>query len=116
MRKAFDRIKYGPLFVALRDQEVFESYIKLLSVLYEKQQGYLNGCFLFSIGRGVKQGDVLSPMFPNAGLEAVVRVWRRNLHNHVFLLSDASTRLSNVRYVDDVMFFRGNITRSNTNG
>ena len=34
MRKAFDRIEFIPLFQALREQGVPESYIALLTVLY----------------------------------------------------------------------------------
>ena len=84
LRKAFDKIRFGPLFQALREQAVPESYIQLLSALYEKQQGCVNGSFLFAIQRGVKQGDVLSSMLFNAGLESAFRVWRSKLCNHGF--------------------------------
>ena len=67
LRKAFDRIKFRPLFAALREQEVPEAYIQLLSALYANQKGCVNGSYLFSILRGVKQGDVLSAILFNAG-------------------------------------------------
>ena len=92
------------LFKTLRQQEVPESYVYLLSASYEKQQGCVNGSSLFAIQRGVKQGDVLSSMLFNAGLESAFRVWRSKLCSHGFLLGGA-TRLSNVRYVDDIMLF-----------
>ena len=72
------------MFQALREQDVPESNIQLLSALYEKQQGCVNGSFLFAIQRGVKQGDVLSSMLFNAGLESAFRVWRSKLRNHGF--------------------------------
>ena len=74
LRKAFDRVKFGPLFVTLRDQVVLGTYIQLLSALYEKQEGCLDGSRTFPIQRGVKLGDILSLMFFNAALESVFRV------------------------------------------
>ena len=49
MRKAFDRIEFGPLFDALRSQCDPEPYIALLMVLYEEQWGSANGSSLFAI-------------------------------------------------------------------
>ena len=105
LRKAFDRIQFGPLFDALREQELPEEYVQLLSALYKDQKGCVNGSYLFPILRGVKQGDVLSSMLFNAGLESAFRVWQSKLRNHGFLLSPNSDRLTNVRYADDVMLF-----------
>ena len=105
LRKAFDRINFHPLFNALREQKVPLAYIQLLSALYEKQQGCVNGSYLFAIERGVKQGDVLSTMFFNAGLESAFREWQSKLTEHGLLLSIDRQRLTNVRYADDVMFF-----------
>ena len=63
------------MFAALRCQGTPEAYIQLLGALYEKQKGSVNGSFYFDILRGVKQGDVLSSMLFNAGLEAAFRAW-----------------------------------------
>ena len=60
LRKAFDTIKFTPLFTTLRSQGVPEAYVQLLATLYEKQKRSVNGNNLFDILRGVKQGDVLS--------------------------------------------------------
>ena len=87
LRKAFDTIKFLPLFAALRRQGVPEAYVQLLSALYEKQIGTVNGSSPFNILRGAKQGDVLSSMLFNAGLEEAFRNWKYRLHNHGFLLS-----------------------------
>ena len=59
LRKAFDRIQFGPLLDALRYKNVPETYVQLLLALYKNQKGCLNGSYLFPILRGVKQGDVL---------------------------------------------------------
>ena len=84
LRKAFDRIQFGPLFAALREQGVPEGYIHLLGLLYKDQKGTVNGSAFFDILRGVKQGDVISSMLFNAGLETAFRSWKRRLGCHGF--------------------------------
>lgn len=105
LRKAFDRLQFGPLFDALREQGLPEAYVQLLSALYKNQKGCVNGSHLFPILRGVKQGDVLSSMLFNAGLESAFRLWQSKLRKQGFLLTPNSERLTNVRYADDVMLF-----------
>ena len=73
MTMTFDKIKFQPLFATIRNQGVPESYVQLLVALYEEQKGSVNGSTFFNIERGVKQGDVLSSMLFNAGLEATFR-------------------------------------------
>ena len=51
LKKAFDRIEFGPLFNALRLQGVSEDYVALLSALYSQQQGKVNGSKFFDILR-----------------------------------------------------------------
>ena len=77
LRNTFDRIQFGPLFDALRDQGVSEGYVQLLGLLYSNQKGTVNGSTFFDILRGVKQGDVISSILFNAGLEAAFRSWKR---------------------------------------
>ena len=110
LRKAFDTIQFTPLFTALRNQGVPEAYVQLLAALYEKQKGSVNGSTLFDILRGVKQGDVLSSMLFNAGLEAAFSEWRCRLTSEGFLLSTGGSRLTNVRYADDVMLFAKSVS------
>ena len=52
LRKAFDTIKFIPLFTALRKRGVPEAYVQLLAALYEKQKGSVNGSSFFDILRG----------------------------------------------------------------
>ena len=48
---------------------------------------------LFAIQRGVKQGDVLSSMLFNAGLESAFRVWRSKLRSHGFFFTEWSNTI-----------------------
>ena len=76
LRKAFDRIEWTQLFEALKDQGVPEEYLSLIATLYDGQVGSLGQQGQFDIKRGVKQGDVLSPVLFNAGLELAIRRWK----------------------------------------
>ena len=55
LRKAFDKIKFLPLFTAIRDQGVPECYVQLLAALYEHQKGSVNGNAFFNIERDVNE-------------------------------------------------------------
>ena len=52
----------------------------------------------------VKQGDVISPILFNAGLEHAMRKWKAKLVHHGVQLGHVS-RLTNIRYADDLMLF-----------
>ena len=104
LSKAFDRIEFRPLFQSLSDQGVGEEYLKILSSIYAGQVGRLRGSRRFYIQRGVKQGDVLSPLLFNAGLEAAVRKWKLRVANSGILI-DGGERLTNIRYADDLLIF-----------
>ena len=79
LSKAFDRIEFQPLLESLRNQGVGDEYIAMLSVIYAHQRGRVRGSRRFEIQRGVKQGDVLSPLLFNAGVEAALRVWKNRV-------------------------------------
>ena len=104
LRKAFDRIEYDALFKALETQGIHRAYLALLANMYADQTGTVAGGRTFAIERGVKQGDVISPMLFNAGLEMAIRSWKRRLLHHGIAL-DAAERLTNVRYADDLMIY-----------
>ena len=103
LKKAFDRIEYSSLFGALQSQGVSRPYLKLLAALYCNQTGDVNGK-TFPIQRGVKQGDVISPLLFNAGLEHAMRKWKHRLQHCGFDLGNGEI-LTNVRYADDLMLY-----------
>ena len=105
LKKAFDRVCYSSLFDALREQEVDESYLALLSRLYSGQSGNVGGQASFPICRGVRQGDILSPALFNAALESVLRRWKTRMGSCGLLLDSTHERLTNIRYADDLLLF-----------
>ena len=105
LKKAFDRVDHTALFYVLRHQ-MDPEYVCLLEKLYETQYGNV-GSFRFRIGRGVRQGDVLSSILFNAVLEHAIRKWKSKLTSHGFCLhpDNEHERLTNVRYADDILLF-----------
>ena len=75
--------------------------------LYEHQYGVVGDGVRFPINRGVRQGDVLSPLLFNAVLEAALRKWRSVLFGHGVAMSDdvGIERMTNIRFADDLLLF-----------
>ena len=81
LRKAFNKVEHGALFVALTAHGIEDTYLDLLMERYQNQTGAVPGSEKFSIQRGVRQGDVLSPLLVNAALEYAIRKWKLKLTN-----------------------------------
>ncbi|OLP93183.1 Retrovirus-related Pol polyprotein from type-2 retrotransposable element R2DM [Symbiodinium microadriaticum] len=73
-------------------------------VLYSSQTGSVSDSRKFHIGRGVKQGDIISPLLFNAGLEHAIREWKACLHDEGIHIG-APANLTNIRYADDLMLY-----------
>ena len=102
LTKAFDRVEYGPLFEALLEQGVPKPYCALLWKLYQNQSGKLQQGHGFSIQRGVRQGDVISPILFNAVLESAMRKWKRKLlasHGESWF-GHCREKITNIRLAD----------------
>ena len=105
LKKAFDQIGFLPLLQAVSEQGVPDYYTKLLATLYADQTAATRGSRSFPIRRGVKQGDVISPILFNAGLELAFRKWKQRLTTEGWLLDGDGGRLTNTRYADDIMLY-----------
>ena len=105
LKKAFDRVDHTAMFKALRKQMDGE-YVNLLEQLYKNQYGNV-GTHRFPITRGVRQGDILSPLLFNAVLEHAMAKWKRKLRSHGFCMyaDNEHERLTNIRYADDIVLF-----------
>ena len=75
--------------------------------LFTMDRGSLGQNGQFDITRGVKQGDVLSPMLFNAGLEIAIRRWKQMLTTEGVLIGAGcdDNRLTNVRFADDLVLY-----------
>ena len=106
MRKAFDRIEFDSMFEALVRDGVDDPHLHLLALLHVDQNASVNGSDLFAIQRGVKQGDVISPIIFNAALGLAFSRWKTRLNKHGWLLNYYNNgRLTNSRYLDDILLY-----------
>ena len=79
-------------------------YWNLIAELYREQTGWIKGRRYLAIQRGVKQGDIMSPLLFNCGLDVVMNRWKRRLVAHGFDVKRLE-RLTNIRYADDLILF-----------
>jgi len=80
-------------------------YTQLLAALYTDQTAAVKGSRSFHVRRGAKQGDVISPILFNAGLELAFSRWKQRLGTEGWLLDVTGGRLTNTRYADDIMIY-----------
>lgn len=105
--KAFDSIQHEPLWLALEMQGVEERYIEILQEIYKISIAMIKMEKTgepFSINRGVKQGDPISPNLFTALLEHIFRQidWK-NMGINV-----NGEYLNNLRFADDIVILSEN--------
>ena len=105
-QKAFDSVEHAALWKALFDQGVDGHYIRLLRILYDDQIGKIKGPPLskeFSIRRGTKQGDPMSPKLFNSVLEDIFRQIQPRWRERGWGIQIEGRLLCNLRFADDVV-------------
>ena len=75
-QKAFDTVEHASLWQALAEHGVSAEFVDVLRALYSNQVATVGGDSgdrVFSIERGVKQGDQISPLLFLSVMEAIFR-------------------------------------------
>ena len=115
--KAFDTVEHEPLWNVLRENDVEESYVHLLRLLYANQSGSVlagKESRSFSLLRGVKQGDPISGLLFIAVMESIFKRLKARWHclngrrkglPYGVVIDHVTDPLSNLRFADDVLLF-----------
>ena len=108
--KAFDCVRYGPLWNALLSLGVPNHLVQLVKNLYDGQQACVRtekgNSDWFNIGQGVRQGCILSPTLFNLYAEYIMR---RALVDWCGGISIGGWQLNNLRYADDTTLLAGSL-------
>ena len=101
--KAFDSIQHGTVFEALRVHGVQEKYINIIKETYAEGTAQIRTEKLsgkMKIMKGVRQGEILSPVMFTAAVEDIFK--RMNIKAGINI---NGIRLSNLRFADDRILF-----------
>jgi hypothetical protein len=106
--KAFDSINHASIWSSLRQQNVPEVYVDVLSRSYHAQYATVKGeCPIrkFCITKGTKQGDPISPYIFNSVLEQVMRTVKAKWSSKKYGIDVGSgaQHLTNLRFADDIL-------------
>ena len=108
-KKAFDTIEHEALWKALESQDIPACYINVLKALYTDQTARVQtdaASRTFSIHRGTKQGDPISPTLFNAVVEEFMKTVKKKWKDKgwgVQLGSSTGEKLTNLRFADDIL-------------
>ena len=109
LSKAFDRVNWDALWLALHDHGISEHLVWILQLIYSNQSGEVQGehsnSDLFPIHAGVRQGCVLSPRLFCSVLQWGMSAWRRNAETKGcgFDFGDTMPSLLDLRFADDIL-------------
>ena len=106
--KAFDCVSHKELWNIMRDMGFPTHVVELISKLYEDQESAVRtsrgDTDWFEIGRGVRQGCILSPQLFNLYAEAIMREALEDFPGGVKI---GGRRITNLRYADDTTLVCG---------
>ena len=111
LSKAFDRVSWDKLWVALQAHGVSDHLVWTMQNLYTGQLGQIQGdtgdSRVFPITAGVRQGCVLSPRLFTAILQWAMQKWRQRVENSAcgIDLEDGGSKLLDLRFADDLLLF-----------
>ena len=109
LSKAFDRVDWQALWIALETHGVSQHLIWILQLLYDNQRGQVftdsGESREFDIRRGVRQGCVLSPRLFCSVLEWALSKWRMRVRTEGIDLEDGGEPLLDLRFADDILVF-----------
>ena len=102
--KAFDTVEHFAIFEALKKANINETYIDILQNIYCQATARIHVDKLvpdeFSVNRGVRQGDPLSPKLFTAVMEEVFK--KADISKGINVDGE---NLTNLRFADDVALF-----------
>jgi hypothetical protein len=108
--KAFDSVSHDAIWEALLTQQVPGEYVEVLQRLYDDQKGQViadRSSRAFTLGRGTKQGDPLSPALFNAVLEHVMRQLKCKWKSSKYGIRVNADLLNNLRFADPLLLIGG---------
>ena len=105
LSKAFDRVHWPALWVALHDQGGSEHCIWLLQIQFGRSWEKSGRRRSFTIAAGVKQRRVLRPKFFSATLEWARRGWKDPSHGAGIDLRDGLPNVMEPRFAHDILLF-----------
>jgi exonuclease III len=101
--KAFDCVDHDKLWIGLRTMGVPEHLILLIKSVYKEQEATVRTAFgntdWFKIGKGVRQGCILSPYLFNMYSEYIMR--KAGLEEEEAGIKIGGIKINNLRYADD---------------
>ncbi len=111
--KAFDSVEFNAILSALVDQGVDPSYVRTLANCYKDCTTTLqlfHRPLTVPIGKGVRQGDTISPKLFTAALQWVMKSLDWNERG----IRVDGRFLSNLRFADDIVLFSSSINEAET--